>query len=251
MAMPSPSREDWLARSVLAGYLASALVMAVLIVTFLVVGLIASSFGPGIADWMANLTENPLVNLVQSGLFLSVLAHLTIGIGFAVVYARFAEPVLPGSSWEKGLLYSLAPFILSVVVFFPLVGAGLLGSNLSAGPLPVFGNLILHAVYGVVLGMLYGPAGDMLVVRTGSAQDRIQERQEMKEAAQGAAIGVTAGLVSGALLALLGTVLVGAGTMQVAGLPLSYTWATLVVFCSAMGCLLGTWMGLPTAQHHG
>ena len=39
-------------------------------------------------------------------------------------------------------------------------GGGLLGMNIGAGPLPILGNLILHLVYGAVLGSAYAEAAE-------------------------------------------------------------------------------------------
>ena len=53
------------------------------------------------------------------------------------------------------MLFSIIPWFLSLVVFFPIVGAGFFGADLDAGPLPAIGNLILHLIYGAVLGSMY------------------------------------------------------------------------------------------------
>lgn len=53
-------------------------------------------------------------------------------------------------------MFSLIPWAFSLVVFLPLVGGGFLGLGLGAGPLPILGNLLLHAVYGVTLGSVLG-----------------------------------------------------------------------------------------------
>ncbi|MDF3018600.1 MAG: hypothetical protein K0R44_3825, partial [Thermomicrobiales bacterium] len=39
-----------------------------------------------------------------------------------------------------------------------LMGGGVLGMDVGAGPLPILGNLILHLVYGAVLGISYAEA---------------------------------------------------------------------------------------------
>jgi hypothetical protein len=81
------------------------------------------------------------------------------GLLWAIVYARFGAPLLPGPHWWRGLCFGLLPAVVSVVVVLPLLGGGLLGAAIGAGPLPVLGNLLLHALYGSALGVIYGPFG--------------------------------------------------------------------------------------------
>src|SRR5207247_9080454 len=80
------------------------------------------------------------------------------GLLWAVLYGFVAEPRLSGTSWERGVKFALIPWVLSLVIFLPLVGGGILGMSLGAGPLPLLGNLILHVVYGAILGFVYGSA---------------------------------------------------------------------------------------------
>ena len=54
--------------------------------------------------------------------------------------------------------FALLPWLVSLVIFMPLLGGGILGLSLGAGPLPIVGNLVLHALYGAVLGVVWGSA---------------------------------------------------------------------------------------------
>ena len=55
----------------------------------------------------------------------------------------------------------MLPALVSLVVVLPLLGGGLFGLALGAGPLPIIGNVLLHVVYGAILGVVYGPWGDL------------------------------------------------------------------------------------------
>src|ERR671933_647575 len=68
------------------------------------------------------------------------------------IVARFAAPHLRGPDWWRGVQFAVLPAMVSLVVVLPLLGAGLLGLRLGAGPFPLLGNLLLHALYGATLG---------------------------------------------------------------------------------------------------
>ncbi len=53
------------------------------------------------------------------------------------------------------MLFSIGPWLLSLLVFFPIMGVGIFGIDVDAGPLPAMGNLIVHLVYGAVLGTIF------------------------------------------------------------------------------------------------
>src|SRR6185369_12180348 len=124
------------------------------------------------------------------------------GLLWAVLYGLVFESRLRGSSWERGALFAGIPWLFSLAVFLPLVGGGFLGMSLGAGPLPIIGNLVLHLVYGAVLGSVYGPAGDSVLddPRHAAAGDDIWEGPNSEVgAARGLMIGLGLGVVAGLL----------------------------------------------------
>lgn len=72
------------------------------------------------------------------------------GILFALLYTR-----IPGkSALAKGLLFSTGAWLLMMLMVMPLAGAGLFGVKLGLGA--AVATLVLHWVFGAVLGPLYG-----------------------------------------------------------------------------------------------
>ena len=75
------------------------------------------------------------------------------GIGFAIV-SRY----LPGPYWARGVVFGVAAWLMMMIVVMPMADAGFFGLGLGM-TVPV-AALILHAVYGAVLGIVYGLLGD-------------------------------------------------------------------------------------------
>lgn len=89
--------------------------------------------------------------------------HLMIGIigwgiGFAVVYN-----LLPGhASLTKGVSFGIAAWLIMMLAIMPMSGAGLFGLNL--GMMAPAMTLMLHAIYGAVLGLVFGRLGNVKAV---------------------------------------------------------------------------------------
>jgi hypothetical protein len=230
------TQPGWLARAILAGFIASMLMLFAFVTAYGLATALASG-------WFAGLTANPVIDLARPNLYAAVAVHITVGLAFALVYARFFEPRLSGPGWRRGLMFSLVPWLLSLLVFLPLVGGGLLGMALGAGPLPAIGNLILHAVYGLTLGVLYGPAGQLVTDSSFHAPTGADALANARME-RGAAIGIVAGLGLGILTGLVAMGLASAaGQGTVLGMhPLAFLIATGLLGGS-FGALVGSLAG--------
>lgn len=82
------------------------------------------------------------------------IVHLLVGMGLALVYAWAFAGRLHARPLVSGAIYGIAVFLLSELVFMPLVGAGLF----ARGDFELLaGSLLGNVVYGLVLGWIYGP----------------------------------------------------------------------------------------------
>lgn len=89
-----------------------------------------------------------------SSLIAGWVAHFMIG---AIIWgAAFAwlTPNLPGTYWLKGLIFGIGAWILMMVVVMPMAGAGLF--RMKMGIMAPIMTLVLHVIYGTVLGVVYG-----------------------------------------------------------------------------------------------
>lgn len=186
-------REDWLTDGLVSGFVATFAMTVVLVGAFGFSRSAGSIDGSGLARWFWALANNLVTERTGDQVALAIAANLAIGLILAVAYAYLVEPMLTGPGWRRGMLFALIPWLLSILVFVPLVGGGFMGLSLGAGFLPILGNLILHLVYGAVLGGVYD-----LTLEHGLEASEIEHRNSAK-AERGAAIGVVAGLVLGLL----------------------------------------------------
>ena len=229
-------REDWLRAGVLAGFLATFAMTIVLIAAYGLASSIGAAGGGILQRWSWALVHNPVAERTADGVVLAIGANLAMGLLLALVYARYVEPRLSGPSWWRGMMFSLIPWLLSLVFFLPLMGGGLLGMDVGAGPLPILGNLILHLVYGAVLGASYAEAAEDWL------DDTDVDRTNAASAERGAAIGLAAGLIPGLVVGWL----IAPAFDDLVGRPAT---AIGVAFIGAViGLAIGSFAGMSRAQ---
>lgn len=233
-------RDDWLRNGVVAGFLATFGMMLVIAVAYGIANVLGDPAGGTIARWIAALGDNPVTQRTTNTLTLAVGLSLLVGLLLAVVYGRWVEPALGGAGAgpgaRKGVIFALLPWLLSLALFLPLVGGGFFGAALGAGPLPILGNLVLHLVYGAILGGVYGLSLDSGL--DGSAADRANTVAAEQGAAIGVAAGVLLGLIGGWLLGPQLSAGAGQGATTLAGAAIG----------GAVGLAVGSFAGMGKHQ---
>ncbi|MPZ13536.1 MAG: hypothetical protein GEU73_03790 [Chloroflexi bacterium] len=241
---PRP-RPDWLPRAIVAGLIAT-VVMS--ITFFMAYGMARVIAGIPLTErrgaatfelWMHALTNNQVIDLAQASLYAAGAAHLVVGILWATVYAYALEPRLPGDGWLKGVLFSVLPWLLSIVVFLPVVGGGFLGLAIGAGPLPALGNLILHLSYGLSLGVMYSPLGDIPADQFPQTAEP-DDPQVMAHYERTAAGGILIGALVGLLVGVVGAV---PTAVQSSLLPFALPALALPVVTTLLGATFGGLLG--------
>ncbi len=228
---------SWLLHGVVSGFVATVILSIGLLIAYEIALLVASQAtgASTLERWFWSLTHNPVTSSAQLNLPVALLLNFAAGIGWAIIYAGWIEPRLAGPAWRRGVMFSLVPWVLSLIVFLPLVDGGFLGISLHAGPLPVIGNLLAHLLYGATLGAVF--AGEQLVRMTGEPEDA-EDVDLVVKAERMMATGILPGFVLGGVIGLAGTYLVS----------LSYDRWLVAVFSaiagSVIGMLIGSFAGL-------
>lgn len=220
----------------LAGFIASVAMVLAFAIAFVAALVLATMPVPVLASWFHGLTNNTLINTAGPNLYTATGVFFFGGLLWALLYGVAFEPRFQGPAWQRGVRFSLVPWLFSLVIFLPLVGGGFLGLSLGAGPLPIIGNLILHLVYGATLGLVYGSADSVIdrPLHRGFSDDLSAGHV----AELGAAKGIVAGLVVGILAGAMGAMLVPQGMNPMA--MVVAVGLTGAAFGALVGSLAGT-----------
>lgn len=241
----------WFPRATVAGFAASAVMLvgftlAYGLVAFLVAVLPAEPRGMDVLrGWLFALTHNAVLDIGLSSLHVVIGIYFVGGLGWAVLYGGLVEPHLPGPAWARGVIFALAPAAVSLLVVVPALGGGFLGLGLGAGPLAVVGNLLLHALYGTTLGLVYGPLGELSVESLRPSPGMDLGGMDAAERATAGAILV--GLLIGTVVGALIFVLVGGlqDEPKVLGAPPSLLALAALVGGAVTGAAIGPFIGMP------
>lgn len=223
-------REDWITDSLLSGFVATFAMGFALAGAYGLANWIGDANGGRVGQWFYGLQHNVITDRTGNSVILALGLNLAMGLIFALIYGA-VEQHLPGrEGYQRGMIFALIPWLLSIVAFFPIMNGGLFGKDLHAGPLPILGNLILHLVYGAVLGLTYHV--DLDAWLDGSQEDHDSAINLQKFAAYGFLAGGVAGAIAGFLLRNQLSATMNTGMAVVVG--------TLVV--GAIGALIGSLM---------
>lgn len=133
-------------RGLIAGFLAT-VVLSALMLMKKTMGVMPELDPIGMISTMAG-AKTPIIGWI--GHF--AIGTIFWGIGFAIV-GRY----LPGPYWARGVIFAVAAWLMMMVVVMPMAGARLFGLGL--GAMVPLATLILHVIYGLVLGIVYGLLG--------------------------------------------------------------------------------------------
>jgi MFS family permease len=228
----------WLRTGIIGGFAATIIMSIALVIGYLAAGIFADQDASTVSGWFYGLTHNSLTDDTFEIPIGAYGLNLLAGVIWALIYAAFFERRLKGPGWWRGMTFALLPWLLSLVVFFPVVGAGFFGVALEAGPLPVVGNLVLHLVYGASLGALY-----LSLTTSGEAargEDRLLQAGWIDH---GIAVGLAGGLMVGLILGAFAGVLVDPGGVSATEMTLA--GAAIGVLG---GLLVGPLAGLETGS---
>ncbi len=84
--------------------------------------------------------------------------HFVIGaLGYGLAFAIIGDKLPGGSSTVRGIALGIIGWLMMMIVLMPMMGAGLFAMNM--GMMAAVATLILHVIFGAVLGLVYSKLG--------------------------------------------------------------------------------------------
>ena len=94
-----------------------------------------------------------LAGMMGSSLVMGWVAHFIIGtLVWGILFALLVNK-LPGGVISSAILFSIVAWLIMMIGPMPMAGEGLFGLNI--GMMAPVATLMLHIIWGVVLGLVY------------------------------------------------------------------------------------------------
>lgn len=250
-------RRRWFSDAIIAGFVAIGASTGVLMIAYVLANGAADSQGDIVRRWLWQLTHNAVVSFSTATPAIAIIIHVILGLVWALVYARLIEAnrsgiirrwIGDGPGWTRGMRFALLPWLVSLFALLPAAAVNMLDWALSAGPLVPLGNLVLHLIYGFVLGQLYDASADAPAVGADLVYEEPLEQIAVQHSEDFGAAGI---LVGGVVGAAVGTALAVVLPPTLPSVDFGGWSVALAVggilAGGAVGGIVGSFAGLPNA----
>lgn len=97
-----------------------------------------------------------LGEMTHTGMAGGLLMHFTNGtVIFPLIYVYVLYQFLPGTPWQKGLVWGVILWLGVELVMVPMMGGGVFSSQMG-GMKAVTAALVGHLIYGAIFGVITG-----------------------------------------------------------------------------------------------
>src|SRR6266436_7672374 len=137
----------------------------------MIAGFVATLILSGLMLLNSTMGLMPQINIVRMLANLGTLSttaawmdHFIVGVViWGLLFAVYDGVATRPAHWLKGIIFGVFTWLMMMVTFMPLAGAGFFGAKVDIST--HIGLLVLNLVFGAVLGVTYGFLGVVAPVR--------------------------------------------------------------------------------------
>lgn len=87
------------------------------------------------------------------------LMHFMVGIALAFLYVYYFREFLPGPYWAKGMIFSVLPWVLTLIMMFPIVDTLDMGDETQSPGVFIVSTMAAYLAFGAVMAIVAHPKG--------------------------------------------------------------------------------------------
>lgn len=87
------------------------------------------------------------------------LMHFVMGITLAFLYVYFFKEFLPGPYWAKGMIFSVLPWVITLIMLFPMVDTLNIADTTQSPGVFIVSSMIAYLAFGAVMAIVAHPKG--------------------------------------------------------------------------------------------
>ena len=93
-----------------------------------------------------------LASMMGASALVGWLMHFMVGVGYGVAFSQI-NAFLPGCLTVKGIIIGVLGWLVMMLMLMPMMGAGMFAMKM--GMMAPVMTLVLHIIFGAVLGFVY------------------------------------------------------------------------------------------------
>mgnify|MGYP005861573707 CR=1 FL=1 len=134
-------------KNLTAGILAGLIATAVLSVLMMLKGMMGM---------MPDLNVIAMIaGMMGVGAMVGWVVHFVIGAVYGAIFAQVLDTPETGTAALRGIALGVIAWLVMMIVIMPMTGNGLFGMAMPSGMMIPVATLVLHIIFGAVLGLSY------------------------------------------------------------------------------------------------
>lgn len=101
-----------------------------------------------------------IAGMMGAGAMIGWAAHFMIGAVYGLVFASASRPGTTGSIVMQGIGLGIVGWLVMMIVLMPMAGGGAFGLVMPSGMMVPVATLMLHVIFGAVLGFSFAKLTD-------------------------------------------------------------------------------------------
>lgn len=96
-----------------------------------------------------------LAGMMGAAAMMGWMAHVLIGAAYGLIFAQVFGPMDTGAATLRGIGLGIVGWLVMMIVLMPMTGNGLFGLAMPSGMMAPIATLMLHVIFGAVLGFSF------------------------------------------------------------------------------------------------
>ncbi len=132
-----------------------------------IVGGIAGTAVITLAMYLLSLMGMPDINygkllaqFTNTNIAMGWVMHFMVGIALAFLYVYYFREFLPGPYWAKGIIFGVLPWVLTLIMLFPMVDTLDIGDATQSPGVFIISTMVAYLAFGAVMALVAHPKGE-------------------------------------------------------------------------------------------
>jgi uncharacterized membrane protein YagU involved in acid resistance len=101
-----------------------------------------------------------LAQFTNTSVIIGWIMHFMVGIALAFLYVYYFREFLPGPYWAKGMIFGVLPWVLTLIMLFPMVDTLDISAETQSPGIFIISTMVAYLAFGAVMALVAHPQGE-------------------------------------------------------------------------------------------